>query len=100
MSKSIRNRHNKNGCYVKFFGGDSDKKDKVASNKKFRRRNKMDAKLSTLTLEDMFKHHSIRDVSDVWNFRSDGLANYVNKNGTKYSQRSFEDDEWTKYKSK
>ena len=85
---------------MKFFGGDSDKKDKVASNKKFRRHNRMDAKLSTLTLEDKFRHHSIKDVSDVWNFRSDGLVYYVPKNGTKYSQHSFEDDEWNRYKSK
>lgn len=75
MSRSIRNRHNKVGVFIK-YGGDSDKKDKIAANKKFRRRSKMDAKVSLLTREDHFRYITLRDVSDTWTFRSDGLAFY------------------------
>ena len=85
---------------MKLWGGDSDKRDKTSSNKKFRRRNKMDAKLSVITLEDMFRHHHIRDVSDTWNFRSDGLAGYMSFLNKKYHGEEYTKEEIAKYKSK
>ena len=99
MSDSIRNRHDKNGINLK-IGGESDKKDKVAANKKFRRQNKIDARQSTISGEDKFKNHSIKDVSDTWNFRSDGSTRYISKNENSRYRNSFDDEEWKKYKSK
>mgnify|MGYP004608663875 CR=1 FL=1 len=51
----------------------SNKWDKVKANKKFRRLNK----LKLIAEKEPLK--SIREVSDVWDFTSDGLASYVDK---------------------
>ena len=51
----------------------SNKWDKVKANKKFRRLNK----LKLVAEKEPLK--SIREVSDVWDFTSDGLASYVDK---------------------
>lgn len=77
MSKSIVSRHYKNAVIMKLWGGDSDKKDKQKANRSFRRLSKMDAKKSLLTEEDEFKYHNIKETSDTWNFRSDGLSHYL-----------------------
>lgn len=76
MSNSICTRHDKNAVIMKFWGGDSDKKDKQEANRKFRRKNKIDAKKSLLSEDDEFSTHNIKEVSDTWNFRSDGLSHY------------------------
>lgn len=78
---------------MKFWGGDSDKKDKQKANRSFRRSNKMDAKKSTLTEDDEFKYHDIREISDTWAFRSDGLSHYWNIS-------DYEKEEFNKLKSK
>lgn len=93
MSRSIVTRKNKKAVIMKFWGGDSDKKDKQTANRSFRRQNRMDAKLSTLNEEDNFKHHSIKDVSDTWSFRSDGLSNY-------FDISNYDKEEYNKIKSK
>lgn len=95
MSKSIRNRHNNSGVFIK-NGGDSDKKDKRVANRKFRRC----TRIHLSQLDDAKIPQSIRDVSDTWNFRSDGLAMYVKRYSSSRYRYSFEDDEWQKYKSK
>ena len=78
---------------MKFCGGDSDKKDKQKANRSFRRSNKMDAKKSTLFKDDEFKYHDIREISDTWSFRSDGLSHYWNIS-------DYEKEEFNKLKSK
>lgn len=78
---------------MKFWGGDSDKKDKQKANRSFRRSNKMDAKKSTLVKDDEFKYHDIREISDTWSFRSDGLSHYWNIS-------DYEKEEFNKLKSK
>jgi hypothetical protein len=93
MSRSIVSRHNKNAVIMKFWGGDSDKKDKQKANRSFRRSNKMDAKKSTLVKDDEFKYHDIREISDTWSFRSDGLSHYWNIS-------DYEKEEFNKLKSK
>lgn len=93
MSRSIVTRKNKKAVIIKLWGGNSDKKDKQAANRSFRRQNRMDAKLSTLNEEDDFKHHSIKDVSDTWSFRSDGLSNYLNI-------YDYDKEKYNKFKSK
>jgi hypothetical protein len=80
---------------MKIWGGDSDKKDKRVANRKFRRQSKMHAKLSALFEDDKFKYYHIRDVSDTWNFCSDGLAHYFSINNSKYTK-----EEINKYRSK
>ena len=70
MGKSVKNRHDDNGTYVK-YGGDSNKKDKKIANKKFRR-------LSKVNIENEDKLPiDLKEVSNVWSFASDGLAHYV-----------------------
>ena len=61
---------------MKLWGGDSDKKDKQKANRSFRRLSRMDAKRSTLFEEDVFKYHDMKEISDTWSFRSDGLSHY------------------------
>ena len=93
MSRSIVTKHNKKGIKAKIYGGDSDKKDKQSANRSFRRSNKMDAKESTLEGEDRFKYHDIREVSDTWDFRSDGLSYYLDIS-------NYDEKEYAKLKSK
>lgn len=50
----------------------SDKKDKVSANKKLRRKTRQMIGIG----EDEEKLPNIRDVSDTWNFSSDGGATY------------------------
>ena len=87
MSKSIVTRHNKNAVIMKFWGGDSDKKDKQKANRSFRRLNNMDAKRSVLFEDDEFKYHDIKEISDTWSFRSDGLSRY--KDISNYNKEEF-----------
>lgn len=96
MSRSFRNRHTKNAVIIK-IGGDSDKKDKRVANRKFRRYSRI-----CLYIEDFDKlPNSIRDVSDTWNFRSDGLAYYMDLNKrSKYSNECLTELEKIHYKSK
>lgn len=49
----------------------SDKKDKIAANKLFRRISKIILKTGNENIPS-----SIREVSDTWDFSSDGLATY------------------------
>lgn len=93
MSRSIVTRHNKKAVKAKFWGGDSDKKDKQKANRSFRRLCKVDAKRSLLAEEDLFKYHDIKEVSDTWSFRSDGLSHY-------WDISDYEKEEYNKLKSK
>lgn len=89
MGKSIRNRHDGDYVGVKICGN-SDKKDKQAANRKFRRRETLDSQLSTLEGEDMFSAADIKEVSNNFNFRSDGLAWFTKvpeKNKYKYKNK-------------
>ena len=100
MSKSIRNRHIKNGVIIK-IGGDSDKKDKTIANKKFRRASNIDAHLSAINEEDMFRYNDLKDISNTYDFSSDGLAYYVDFNKCRrYSKEPFSAIEKIKYRSK
>ena len=72
MSKSLRSRHDKYGVIIKFCGN-SDKKDKRIANRKFRRK----SKTKLLELDETKLPVNIKDVSNTWNFSSDGLAYYV-----------------------
>jgi hypothetical protein len=58
--------------YIK-YGGDSDKKYRTIANKKLRRVNKL--KLIQDPEDGNFK--ILREVSDTWEFPSDGLAYYT-----------------------
>ena len=77
MGKSLRNRHDKYGVIIKICGR-SDKKDKRIANRKFRRK----SKTKLIELDETKLPNNIREVSNTWNFRSDGLAYYV-----KFSKR-------------
>lgn len=75
MSRSYRNKNIKDAVIHK-MGGDSNKKDKRIANRKFRRLNNMNAKKSVLTEDDEFEAHNLKDVSNTYEFSSDGLAYY------------------------
>lgn len=66
MSRSYKKPYACWGCYF------SNKKDKRIANKKFRRFNKIFSKIDPERLK-----YRLREVSNVWNFSSDGLAHYV-----------------------
>lgn len=66
MSRSYKKPY---ACQVCYF---SNKKDKRMANKKFRRLNKILLKINS----DRLKYR-LREISNVWNFASDGLAHYV-----------------------
>ena len=53
----------------------------------------MDAKRSKLESDDMFNYHHIKEISDTWTFRSDGLSYY-------YDISDVNKDERNKIKSK
>jgi len=68
--------------YIK-YGGPSDKKSKKVANKKLRRINKL--KLIQDPDSGIFK--LIREVSDTWNFASDGLAHYIKDPNKKWTRK-------------
>ncbi len=98
MSKSIRNKHDKNGVMLK-IGGDSNKKDKRIANRKFRRHEKMEEKETLREQENMFQTTDIKDVSNIWAFSSDGRAIYINLNKTRWLG-SIPKNERYKFKNK
>ena len=61
----------------------SNKKDKVSANKLFRRRTKIAIKVGN---EEKIPS-STKEVSDNWNFCSDGLATYWNDLPEKYMRK-------------
>lgn len=99
MSRSIRNRHEKNGVYLKWCGK-SDKKDKIIANRKFRRQETKEARKTLIEGEDQFKTTDIKDVSNNWNFSSDGGANYVGFDEVKRWRGPIEKEEQYKYRNK
>lgn len=99
MSRSIRNRHDKNGVYLKWCGT-SDKKDKRVANRKFRRQEHIEEQATLLEGEDKFETTDIKDVSNNYNFRSDGGANYVEFNKGNKWRDAVEKDQQYKYKNK
>ena len=99
MSRSIRNRHNKNGVNLK-IAGYSDKKDKRIANRKFRRQESKEAHETLIQEEDMFKTTDVKDVSNNYNFSSDGRAFYMELNeGTKWRDPVPENEQY-KYRNK
>lgn len=78
---------------MKLWGGDSDKKDKQKANRSFRRLSRMDAKRSTLLEEDAFKYYDMKEISDTWSFRSDGLSHY-------WDISNYDKEEFNRLKSK
>ena len=99
MSRSIRNRHEKNGVYLKICGI-SDKKDKITANRKFRRKEREEARRTLIEEEDNFETTDIKDVSNIWNFRSDGGAHYIGFNQFKKWRRPIEKEEQYRYRKK
>lgn len=57
---------------------DSNKKAKITANKKFRRESK------ALIKQDKEPLHDLDEVSDTWDFPSDGLAYYIDKKDIKW----------------
>lgn len=64
-----RSRKKPYACYVCYF---SNKKDKRSANRKFRRFNRIFSKINPEKLK-----YKLKEVSNVWSFSSDGLAQYV-----------------------
>lgn len=100
MSRSIRNRHSKNGVYLKICGGGSDKTSKQKANRKFRRREHIEARNTLLNKEDYFLTTNINDVSNTWEFASDGLAIYIDLNYKNNLHGSIPENKRYRYKSK
>ena len=89
MSRSQRSRKEKDGVFINYLNG-SNKQDKQIANKKFRRKSK-------LNIRDLDKDipYDLDEVSDTWNFRSDGLAHYTSfsfKNN--YFNNMVDKEEW------
>ena len=99
MSRSIRNRHDKNGVYLKWCGK-SDKKDKQVANRKFRRQEHIEEKETLLEGEDKFETTDIKDVSNNWTFSSDGGANYIEFNKGNKWRDPIEKEEQYRYRNK
>jgi hypothetical protein len=83
-----RSRKKPYDCYVCYF---SNKKDKQIANRKFRRINKIYVKVNP----DKLKYH-LKEVSDTYDFASDGLASwmgdnprfyFITKDGKKYIRK-------------
>jgi len=96
MSRSFRNRrfHGKGG-FTSFVGYTSNKEDKVLANKRLRHRNNQilrDIHDIDKLVEDKFPLMTLREVSDVWDFASDGLQHYKDYNGSRYGWRWSEED--------
>lgn len=81
MSRSYKKPY---ACWVCYF---SNKKDKRIANKKFRRINRILTKINP----DKLKHR-LKEVSNTYNFASDGLACYVG-NSRLAKSKDFEDKE-------
>ncbi len=75
MSRSRHSRHVP-GYYQSWVCYFSNKKDKQKANRLFRRRNNILAHQATISGDDEEFLHNIRETSDVWDFASDGLAEY------------------------
>lgn len=71
MSRSERNRKEKNGVFTTWAYCKSNKQDKQIANRKFRRKSKID-----IHYIDKELAHSLKEVSNTFNFASDGLAFY------------------------
>ena len=99
MSRSIRNRHEKHGVYIKWCGK-SDKKDKTIANRKFRRRENKEAHKTLIEGEDNFETNNIKDVSNTYSFSSDGLASYIGFAEIKKWRGPIEKEEQYKYRNK
>ena len=99
MSRSVRNRHDKKGVYLKICGK-SDKKDKTIANRKFRRHETEESRKTLLEGEDSFKTNDIKDVSNNWNFSSDGGALYMEFDASKKWRGPIDKDEQYKYRNK
>ena len=99
MSRSIRNRHNKNGVYLKWCGK-SDKKDKQVANRKFRRQEHIEEQATLLEGEDQFKTTDIKDVSNNYDFSSDGGAHYVDFDEETRWRSPIEKEEQYRYRNK
>lgn len=67
MSRSYKYHSFDTWCYG------SNKKDKVTVNRRFRRLNKLRVKSDR---EPLYK---LNEISDTWNFNTDGLAFYISK---------------------
>lgn len=86
MSRSLKSRHSKNGIFMTWCKG-SNKKDKRIANRLFRRK----SKLNINNVDETKLAHDLDEVSNTYNFSTDGLASYI----------SIEDDEkLKKYKRK
>ena len=81
MSRSYKKPY---ANYVWYF---SNKKDKRIANRKFRRLNKVFSRIDPDKLK-----YKLKEVSDVWDFSSDGLAYYVGNSRLALSD-NFEDKE-------
>lgn len=99
MSKSFRNRHDKNGVNLKITG-ESNKKDKQIANRKFRRKESKESRDTLLQEEDMFVTSDIKDVSNNYNFSSDGNPIYFNLNKEGRWIGNVPDNEKYRYRNK
>ena len=83
MSRSQRNRKEKNGVFISYVCYESNKKDKEFANRKFRRKSKVD-------IHELDKDlaYSTREVSDTYLFSSDGLVWYES-----FDSNYFQDEE-------
>lgn len=73
MSRSVKNRHLKNGAHFHWVSFFSNKRDKQIANRAMRRINRVHLKNGD---EDLI--HSLKEVRDIWNFDSDGECGYIN----------------------
>lgn len=97
MSKSIKNRHNKYGTFIKICGGGSNKKDKSIANKKFRRL----SKLNKYNPEDCKLVYDLDEVSNVYNFSSDGLSIYIQfSKGSRWRNEPYSEYDKIRYRRK
>ena len=100
MSRSLRNRNEQYGVFISPVCYFSNKKDKRIANRRFRRRSRQDAHISTLNLEDCFKNHSLREISDPWGFDSDGLRYYIGFSGRRWSNEPYSKEDIRKMRMK
>ncbi len=92
MSRSVKSRKEKHGAFISYVCYFSNKKDKRLANQRFRttERNQLRKMVSDDELDrDPVKN--IREVSDVWNFDSDGLAHYIS-----FLDKGYDGEEWTR----
>lgn len=80
MSRSKKKPYLAWACYF------SNKKDKTIANRIFRRKNKYRLKKGKPPL------YHVREVSDTWNFESDGLAVYRGNDLAVFKERLGEED--------